>query len=75
MNFFWLIENNGWADRYVWGPYRSLEAAKREAGARHAVVTGDGLADGMRIKRGALQVALNCGTIRIADGTAWYALA
>jgi hypothetical protein len=66
---YWLIESTG-DTRMVWkAKSPTLAGAKKEAGARHAVCTGEGLGDGQTMPRGQLKMALESGRIRIADGS------
>ena len=69
---FWLVEKTG-PDRQVWGPYQTFGAAKAEAGVRHAVVRGSGLADGQVMTQGALRHALEAGRVWAVDGSQWLA--
>lgn len=64
---YWLIEVSG-EDRKVWGPYESAEKAKREAGKRHFVARGSGLANGQTMTRGELHHALQAGRIWSHEG-------
>lgn len=71
---YYIIESSG-ETRQMWGPYQSLAGAKKEAGARHTVVCGRGLSNGLKMTRGALHNALASGRIYTADGADKYALA
>ncbi|WP_439624045.1 hypothetical protein [Gemmata sp.] len=65
---YYLIESTG-DNRQVWGPYTSLEQAKREAGVRHAVVSGSGLRNGETMTRGAMISKLAAGQFWTVDGS------
>lgn len=71
---YYIIESTG-ETRQMWGPYQALAHAKKKAGARHTVVCGRGLSNGLRMTRGTLNAALGSGRIWTADGTDKYALA
>ena len=64
---YWLIERGGGDTRYIWGPYTRARA-RREAGRRHAIFTGSGLADGDTIGRGQLRDAIRSGRLHCESG-------
>lgn len=63
----WLIEKTG-ETRHVWGPYTQAHA-EREAGVRHAIVTGGGLENGQTMTRGEVVAAVQSGRIRPVNGS------
>jgi hypothetical protein len=65
---YYLVERSG-ESRQVWGPYDSLDRAKREAGVRHAVVRGAGLTNGQTMTRGELHCKLAAGSVYPVNGS------
>jgi len=70
---YFLIENSG-EHRQMWGPF-PLALARRKAGARHVVVTGDGMHNGQIVTRGALRAALQSRRINPTGGASRDAIA
>lgn len=65
---YYLLETSG-ERRQIWGPYSTLGHARREAGVRHAVVSGPKCGNGITLTRGEVNAAVNAGTIIPEDGT------
>ncbi len=72
----WIISNGG-DHRLVWGPFRSAEAAKREAGKVYFVATTerrDALRNGQPLRVSELRVMVRSGTIRLPEGMSFDAI-
>jgi hypothetical protein len=66
MASYYVVETSGDL-RQMWGPYASLSHARAVAGVRHVVVTGSSCRDGRVWRRGELQAAQECGSVRPVD--------
>lgn len=62
---YYIVESSGDVRR-MWGPYQSYEAAVRQAGVRHIVVTGSGCRQ-RTLTHGELKAAVGTGSIRPAS--------
>jgi hypothetical protein len=62
----YLAEKTG-ETRQIFGPYSTIQAARKEAGVRYAIVTGRGLSNGLTMRRGEFAVAVQNGRIRPVD--------